>query len=189
MSENPSFESVMALTETISNHHMLCDTDCKAMYECCLEVPENGVVVEVGCAEGRSSSLIRQMAVARNFLTIHVDPYLDYPYHAQTWIYNMIDRVAYHPFILLRMKTQEAESSIKQLTPNGIDLAYIDGCHDEPVVEADMEIVATRVKPGGLRAAHDYPSGGVTEAIDRFIVRGGWTKVNQTVGFGVWRRD
>lgn len=188
MSKIPSFETVMATTETISNHHMLCDTDCKAMYECCLEVPEGGVVVEVGCAEGRSSSLIRQMAVEKNFLTIHIDPYTDHPHHAKVWMENMVERIPYDPFILLRMTTWEAQDFIKQLTPGGIDLAYIDGCHDEMIVKADMEIVATRVKPGGLLMAHDYPSGGVTEAIDRFIACGGWTKVKQTVGFGVWRK-
>jgi len=159
------------------------------MYECCLEVPQDGTVVEVGCAEGRSSSLIRQMAVAKCLLTIHIDPYIDYPHHAKVWMENMVERIPYHPFVLLRMPTLLADTFIEQILPNGIDLAYIDGCHDEPVVEADMEIVATRVKPGGLLAAHDYPSGGVSEAIDRFIAKGGWEKVKQTVGFGVWRKQ
>lgn len=100
----------------------------------------------------------------------------------------MCERVAYHPFILLRGTTEEAVGAIERLTPQGIDLAFIDGAHDQPVVERDLAIVASRIKPGGFLTAHDYPSGGVTEAIDPFVAQG-WTKYNQAFGFGVWRRQ
>lgn len=186
---NPTFEQVIRLTDSISNHHMLNMEACEAMYQALCQLPDGSTVVEVGCDIGRSSSLIYQMAIARNFLTIHVDPWEQWPERAKQWMETMCERNPYHPFVVLRMKTEQASLLIQGLTPNGIDLAYIDGSHDEAVVVRDLEIVATRVVPGGFLTAHDYPSGGVSEAIDRFIALGGWTKENQAGGFGVWRRQ
>jgi predicted O-methyltransferase YrrM len=86
------------------------------------------------------------------------------------------------------MTTEEAATYIEQLTPNGIDLTFIDGAHDTDVVGKDLQIVASHIKSGGFLTAHDYPSGGVSEAIDPFVASG-WTKYNQAYGFGVWKRQ
>ncbi len=183
----PTFDDAMVLTSTISNIYCLQVVECLAMYETLCELPEAATVVEVGCDYGRSSSLIFQMAKAKNFLTIHIDPWQSNPDRGKDWMTVMCERCSYHPFILLRMTTEEAAPFIEQLTPQGIDLAFIDGSHDQPVVENDMKIVASRVKPGGFLTAHDYPSGGVSEAIDPFV-RNGWSKHKQAGGFGVWKR-
>ena len=164
------------------------------MYDALCELDDGSTVVEIGCDYGRSSSLILQMAKAKWFLTIHVDPYLpqdddgQQAAKAKHWMEVMCERCPYHPFIFLRMTTAQAAPWIEQLTPVGIDLAFIDGCHDQPVVEQDLQIVATRIKTGGFLTVHDYPSGGVTEAIDPFVANG-WTKHKQAFGFGVWRRN
>jgi predicted O-methyltransferase YrrM len=184
----PTFDEVMELTSTISNIHCLQIVECQAMYETLCELPDGATIVEVGCDYGRSSSLIFQMAKAKQFLTIHIDPWQEYKSRAGQWMNVMCERCAYHPFILLRMTTEEAALWLRQLTPLGIDLAFIDGSHDQPIVEKDLQIVASRVKPGGFLTAHDYPSGGVTEAIDPFVANG-WTKHKQAFGFGVWRRN
>lgn len=184
----PSYDEVMALTGTISNIHQLQLVECEAMYETLCELPDGATIVEVGCDEGRSSSIIFQLAQAKNFLTIHIDPWQWFPDRAKQWMGMMCERCSYQPFILLRMTTEEAAAFIERLTPQGIDLAFIDGSHDQDVVEKDMQIVASRVKPGGFLTAHDYPSGGVTEAIDPFVASG-WSKRKQACGFGVWRRD
>jgi len=184
----PTFDEAMVLTSTISNIHCLQILECQAMYEALCELPDGATVVEIGCDYGRSSSLIFQIAKAKNFLTIHIDPWHPLRERAKEWMEVMGERCAYHPFILLRMTTEEATPFIEQLTPEGIDLAFIDGSHDQDVVEKDLKIVASRVKPGGFLTAHDYPSGGVTEAIDPFVANG-WTKHMQAMGFGVWRRN
>ena len=194
MNSVPTFDEVMALTSTISNHHMLQLVECQAMYDTLCELPDGATVVEVGCDLGRSSSLIFQMAKAKNFLTIHIDPWHaeddggTQATKAREWMGVMCERCGYHPFILLRMTTEEAWPYIIDLTPDGIDLAFIDGAHDTPTVEKDLLIVGLPVNPGGFLAAHDYPSGGVTEAIDPFVANG-WTKHKQAFGFGVWRRN
>jgi predicted O-methyltransferase YrrM len=183
-----TFEEVMALTGTISNFHCLQLVECEAMYQTLCELPDGAIIVEVGCDFGRSSSLIFQMAKEKNFLTIHVDPWQCYPERGSDWMKVMCELCSYHPFIVLRMTTVEAAGFIEKLTPNGIDMAFIDGSHDQDVVEMDLQIVASRVKWGGFLLAHDYPSGGVTEAIDPYV-SSGWTKHKQAYGLGVWRRD
>ena len=184
----PTFEEVMTITSRISVHEILEPAECQAMYDTLLQLPDGATVVEVGCDFGRSSSLILQLAKAKNFLTIHIDPWQDHPDRASEWMQVMSTRCAYHPFIVLKMTTTEAIPHIRHLTPNGIDLAFIDGSHDQDVVEWDLRIVADRVSPDGFLTAHDYPSAGVTEAIDPFVSKG-WTKVQQAGGFGVWRRQ
>jgi predicted O-methyltransferase YrrM len=184
----PSFEEVMQLTATISVHEILEPAECEAMYDTLLLLPDGATVVEVGCDLGRSSSLILQMARAKDFRTIHVDPWQSEPAKAKRWMELASERLAYHPFILLRMTTQEAEEALARLEPEGIDLAFIDGSHDRDVVAEDLRIVASHVLPGGFLTAHDYPSAGVSEAIDSYVASG-WTKHRQAApGFGVWRK-
>lgn len=191
----PTFEDVMSLTGQISNENMLHPAECKAMYETLCEIPNGGIVVEVGCDLGRSSSLILQMASAKWLLPIHVDPWNPeddggtQATKAKRWMEVMCERCKHHPFILFRMTTAQANPFIAAITTEGIDFAYIDGCHDTPIVEKDLQIVASRVKPGGFLAVHDYPSGGVTEAVDPFVAHG-WRKYKQApLGLGIWRRD
>lgn len=183
----PTFDEVMGLTGTISNVHSLQIAECAALYEALCQLPSGAVVVEVGCDVGRSSSLIFQMAVAKDFLTVHIDPWEWFPDRAKAWMETMCERCGRQPFVVLRMTTEEAELLVRGLTPRGIDLAFIDGSHDYAVVVRDLQIVASRVKQGGFLVAHDYPSSGVSEAIDPFV-RQGWDKYSQAMGLGVWRR-
>src|SRR5229473_2499733 len=116
----PTFDEVMRLTSAISSYEVFQPTECEAMYDTLLQLPDGATVVEVGCDFGRSSSLIFQLARAKNFLTIHVDPWLDYPDRASEWMRVMCESLAYHPFILLRMTTEEAARHIWRITPSGI---------------------------------------------------------------------
>src|SRR5229473_5335570 len=168
----PTFDEVMRLTSTISSYEVFQPAECEVMYDTLLQLPNGATVVEVGCDFGRSSSLIFQLAQAKSFLTIHIDPWQDYRDRAKQWMEVMIERCSYHPFILLRMTTVQAAAHIIRLTPDGIDLAFIDGSHDQEVVEDDLWEVASRIKSGGFLTAHDYPSAGVAEAIDPFVAAG-----------------
>lgn len=184
----PSLEEVMTITSTIANIHSLQIVECQAMYETLCELPDGSNLIEIGCDVGRSSSLISQVAAARGFLTIHVDPWEEFEDRAKSWMENVAERCPWHQFIVLHMTTIEAAAHIERLTPYGVSCAFIDGCHDQPVVEMDLQIVAERVRPGGFLMCHDYPSGGVAEAVDAFVATG-WTKHKQALGLGVWRRQ
>jgi len=184
----PTLEEVMVLTSTISNIHILQIAECAAMYDVLCELPDNATLIEIGCEVGRSSSLIAQIAVVKNFTTVHVDPWVMFKDRAKVWMENMAERCSWIPFIVLHMTTEMAEVHIERLTPDGVDFAFIDGCHDRPVVDRDLEIVAARVSPGGFLLCHDYPSGDVTQAVDEFVASGGWVKYRQAQGLGIWRR-
>ncbi|MBZ0205175.1 MAG: class I SAM-dependent methyltransferase [Flavobacteriales bacterium] len=62
------------------------------------------------------------------------------------------------------------------------DWVYIDTDHGYPVTAAELELVRTKVKPGGIIAGHDYVTGnwdggvryGVVEAVHEFCVKYHW---------------
>jgi predicted O-methyltransferase YrrM len=184
----PTFEECMAITSTISNIHVLQDAECRSMYDTLCELPNESTLIEVGSDYGRSSSLISQVAAAKNFLTVHIDPWEEYKDRAKQWMEAVAERCPWHEFIVLHMTTEQAVDHVPRLTPNGIDFAFIDGCHDPVIVTRDLEIVASRVKPGGFLVCHDYPSGGVTEAVDPYVATG-WIKHKQAMGLGTWKKQ
>jgi len=81
----PTFEEVMQITQNISGCAALENPEAKGLYDCCVQVPQGGVVVEVGCQLGRSSSLITQLAKAIGFHSIHIDPYTEQPDYLKGW--------------------------------------------------------------------------------------------------------
>lgn len=184
----PTYDEVMSITSPISVVNILQIVECQAMFDVLYELPDESTLIEIGCDVGRSSSLISQVAAAKNFMTIHVDPWFEFEDRAKQWMENVAERCEWHPFIVLHMTTEAAAVHIERLTPDGIDFAFIDGCHDQPVVERDLQIVASRIRSGGYLLTHDYPSGGVSEAVDPFVAKG-WTKHKQAYGLGIWRRD
>ncbi len=112
----PTYEEVMQLTDTVSNYHLLQPDEGRAMYDALCSLPDGATVVEIGCDLGRSSSMISQLALAKGFLTIHVDPWQDEPAKARQWMEMMCEHIAYHPFIVLRGKTKEVARYIDTRT-------------------------------------------------------------------------
>jgi len=188
-----SFERAMEITKGVSAEAALTTTECKAFWNYLLQMPADGLFVEVGCQYGRSSSLIAQAKKDFGFRSIHIDPWVDDDRGAQvvfaSWakLMHLIGR----PFTLLCMKTEEADWYLERLCRDGIDMVFIDGDHEGPAVEIDMKLVAARIKPGGVMLCHDYTHPhfhGLHEAIDSFTATG-WTKEGQHDSLGVWRRQ
>lgn len=185
----PTFHEVMATTGPISNVHCLQIVECQAMYDVLCGLPEHATIIEVGSDYGRSSSIMAQVGAAKDFLTIHIDPWEEYKERASVWMRNIGELCPWHRFIVFHMTTEQAWPMLWRVAPEGsVDMAFIDGAHDTPTVALDLGIAASRVKQGGYLLCHDYPSGGVTEAVDPYVARG-WTKINQAYGLGIWRRD
>lgn len=188
-----SFEEVMQLTRTVSSSTAFDDAECKAMYDACQEVPFGGVVVEVGCQLGRSSSLISQCALGK-FHTVHVDPFTDQPeflkqWHQMMWGIGGRD----HFYTHLCMRTEQALWQLEMLGGNGIDLAFIDGDHEYPGVMIDLEALCPMIKQGGLLTMHDYGREslpGVFKAIEERITPffASWEHVGTYGTLGVWGR-
>jgi predicted O-methyltransferase YrrM len=178
-----TFEEVMEFTRTVSSPTALDDDEARALYDCCLEVPQDGSVVEIGSQLGRSSSLLTQMADGR-FGTCHIDPYIDDPAYLPSWIATM-HRFG-QPFIFLHMKSTEAAKTISCK----IDLLFIDGDHEYASVRTDLLLFGVKVSQGGFLVMHDYQREslpGVTQAADEYIDQR-WEPIGVFSTLGVWRK-
>ena len=189
-----TFEELDAsLPENIRALSAMHITERKALHELCRNVPENGVVVEVGCQLGCSSAIISSVSYERKYRAIHIDPYTQQGDYLKGWTELMMGLVGDwdHAFCLLCMRTAQAEWYLSKLLSEGVDLAFIDGDHMEDGVRIDMKLVASKIRPGGYLAAHDYSEWqfpGVPIAVDEYVGRGGWEKVGHYHSMGVWRR-
>lgn len=187
----PSFEDVMQVTRKVSGSAALEDPEARALYDCCVQVPSGGIVVEVGCQLGRSSSLISQVGYAISYHTVHIDPYKEQEGYLQSWV-DMMWRLGKdseeHAFTLLCMRTEQAKWLLQRLGP--IDMAFIDGDHERAGVEIDLKLVAEWIKRGGLLTAHDYGRDSlptVQGAIDGWMDHR-WEQLAGAGTLGVWRR-
>jgi predicted O-methyltransferase YrrM len=187
----PSFDEVMLVTRKVSGSAALEEPEARALYDCCVQVPKDGIVVEVGCQLGRSSSLIAQVGYAIGYHTVHIDPYKEQPEYLRGWA-DMMLRLGKdseeHAFTFLCMRTEQAKWLLQRLGP--IDMAFIDGDHEQAGVEIDLKLVAEWIKRGGFLTAHDYgreslPT--VKAAIDGWIDFR-WEQLAGAETLGVWRR-
>lgn len=187
-----TFEEVMQLTRTVSSATAFDDAECKAMYDALQEVSFGGLVVEIGCQLGRSSSIITQCA-ANKFHSIHIDPYTSQPDYLRGW-HEMMCRVGgdfEHSYTHLCMRTEQAAWHLERLCRDGIDMAFIDGDHEYPGVMIDLHLVAEKVKTGGLLTMHDYGRDslpGVFKAANEYIDNR-WEPIGVFDTLGVWRRN
>lgn len=184
-----TFEQVMQITSTVSAPDALQDVECKALYDCLFRVPPGGLVVEVGCQLGRSSSIIAQLQPVIGYHAIHIDPYTEQPEYLRGWT-DMMWRLGNndHEWTLMCMRTEQASWLLRRL--GEIDLAFIDGDHEYPSVMIDLCYVAEKIKRGGYLTAHDYNNpglAGVNKAITEYI-DGKWHEIGVFGSLGVWLR-
>lgn len=184
-----TFEEVMTLTRTVSSHTALHDEEARALYEACCHVPEGGMVVEIGCQLGRSSSLIAQCAYNR-FNAVFVDPYTDQPDFLRQW-HEMMWKIGgrdHNPYIHFCMRTEEAEFLLES---HWFNLAYIDGDHEYPGVMTDLNILCPLVKRKGLLLMHDYGRNslpGPLKAATEYLKPDEWEHLGVAGTMSTWRR-
>jgi predicted O-methyltransferase YrrM len=189
-----SFEEVMQITRTISSHTALSDEEAKGLYECCREIPFGGLLVEIGCQLGRSSSLFAQVAADMGFHTVHVDPYTSQPELLKSW-HEMMWTVGgdfTHAYTHFCMRTEQAEKQLKAFgLLYGFDLVFIDGDHEYPGVMTDLTILCPLIVPGGLLTMHDYGRDslpGVYKAASEYLKDEEWDQIAVHGTLGVWRK-
>ena len=188
-----TFDEVMELTRTVSSNTALEDPEAKALYDCCLQVPFGGLVVEIGCEFGRSSSILAQVAREGSFHTIHVDPYKQNleilkKWHEMMWLIGGDDD---HRYTHICMKSVQATWLLEMLCDDGIDLAFIDGDHEYGGVMEDLQIVGPMVKQGSFLAMHDYGRESLPDvyrAAGEYLKDDEWDQVTIAGTLGVWRK-
>lgn len=182
-----TFEQVMETTRGVSAPDALQDVECRALYDSLLQVMPGGIVVEIGCQLGRSSSIIGQLQPVIGYHAIHIDPYTEQPEYLRGWT-DMMWKLGNrdHEWTLMCMRTEQAEWFLSRL--GEIDLAFVDGDHEYPSVMLDLRLVGDLIKRGGRLTAHDCANEGlpgVKKALDEYI-DGKWHTIGMFGSLGVW---
>jgi predicted O-methyltransferase YrrM len=147
-----------------------------------------GVIVEVGCWLGRSTSYLAGLCRARTLSLVCVDHWA-----------GSSDRFDAQYRQLLASRDIEAEfrrhldalaltADIRRTTslaaaatfkPGSVDLVFLDASHDEPAIAADIAAWRPTLRPGGILAGHDYRDDhpGVVAAVDHAATQHGLTLV------------
>lgn len=182
----PTYEEVMQLTRTVSAELAFDEFECKGMYDLLVSLPDEATVMEIGCQYGRSSSIIAQIAKAKDFKLYFIDNYAEGT-GAPEWI-KMMTGIG-HPFTL-RCMTSERAGCFPE--PAAVDLLFIDGFHETAWIDLDYVSHAWRVYPPGICCYHDFGRDTlpdiktVTDA--RMTIENGWEPISVWGTLAAWRR-
>lgn len=143
-------------------------------------LPENAIIVELGCWRGKSSSFlaVEVMKANKNFKLHFVDTWGGSPEHYEDQklvdeinedkIYNEfisnLSRVD-TPYTIHRMTSLEAA---KHFENNTVDFVFFDTNHSYGYVTKELKAWFPKVKKLGVMAGHDYRTG-VRVAVDNFF--------------------
>jgi predicted O-methyltransferase YrrM len=181
-----AFEDAMQITRGVSSETAFDDTELRALYDLLLEVPKGGIVTEIGCQIGRSSSLILQCA-RDNFLSVHIDPWTVQPDFAAQW-HDMAWKIGV-PHVVYQMRTEDV-LNIRQLPPF-VDLLLIDGDHTEAGLLVDVKMAEYCIRFGGILCAHDYGRDSlpdVERVLSKSLKSPYWNQLGLSGTLGCWRR-
>lgn len=141
-----------------------------------------GSIVEIGCWQGRTTSLLVMAAGIWGAKVTTVDPFTPMPArHKQSspelWRHNL-GKAGIIPPPLLQMTSHEAVSQ----APSPLAMVFIDGDHAQDAVAQDLTDWTPLIQIGGVLALHDmfYPTiPGVIQAVADWWVdrREAWTLV------------
>lgn len=171
-----TFPEIFAITESIPGSFTLLSAG--QLYRYALDVPQKGIVVEVGVDQGRSASIL----LAASFITGATTHLID------SWESCLSDNVV-KLRDMIRLNFPETRYAINHcksvyastlFDDGSIDLLHIDANHYAPNPEWDCYAWLPKVRKGGVACFHDYdPSWpDVVAAVDKHCA--GW------VDLGVW---
>lgn len=190
-----TFDQVMELTRRVSSHTAFEDAECAALYELCCAVLSNGLVMEIGCQLGRTSSIILQVGRDRGYRSVHIDPYTEQLEYLVPWI-KMAHSIG-QPFTLCCMRTDQLHATEQMFTMTEfgiqppVDLLLIDGDHTEDGVRKDCKFADWVVGAGGILCAHDYVEESLPDVytvLRKFCVPPDWEAVGVAGTLGIWKR-
>jgi hypothetical protein len=152
-----------------------------------VNAPEaRGVIVEVGCWLGRSTSYVAGLCRARGMSLVCVDAWagssdcFDAKYRELLASRDIEAEFRRHLDALalpadIRHTTSLAAAATFQ--PGSVDLVFLDASHDEPAVTADIAAWWPTLRSSGILAGHDYRDDhpGVVAAVDRAVAEHGLT--------------
>ena len=160
------------------------DTDANLLYEAALQVPDGGLILEIGSFKGSSTYALVLGAQGRNVKVHAVDTWMGSPGGLKEWPYgpaytidefkhNLKEMLENGTVIMHEMSSAGAYMIEPPLKPN---LIFIDGSHQYEDVLFDVTFWWERLQPNGVVALHDcldHPNAptGPKRAVDLFISR------------------
>ena len=141
------------------------------------DVPDGGLVVEIGSWTGGSgSALARGIRKWCPKALLHcVDPFdMDYfnthkglvkkmHKYSKPPIEVFKERMKPYRYQLIRMKSEDA---VEQFEDGTVDFVFIDGNHDYEYVKRDIQMWRVKLKDDGIMCGHDFGKPGVTRAVN-----------------------
>lgn len=169
------------LTDVLNRVHGFLSLDeANLLYRLASEVPANGVIIEIGSYQGRSTICLGLGAKLAGARVWAIDPHEDYQVNESTH-FGMENHaallknlVAFDIADVVRVVALTSQAASGYWN-RPVDLLWIDGCHDYNAVQMDFNW-SMFLTECGLIALHDssghYPD--VTRALHEFLEAGQW---------------
>lgn len=190
-----NFEEIYQIVEESSHETAFNKEECEALFSLASEVPDSGVVVEIGVEYGRSTSLIAEVQKTNPFTFIAIDPHdiQENGAEARAHVLSQMEKHSWN-FDLWQSTSEQAETRFKLNYPitQVIDLLHIDGNHDYEFVLQDCRFWMPKVKQGGYACFDDYGHDslpGVYQACQEYIKKDEWKFIGRYGNkLGVFKR-
>lgn len=164
-----TIDEIYNIVEESSHETAFNREEVDALHKYLQEVPEEGIVVEIGVEFGRSTSVIAEVQKERNYIFYAVDPFnvQDNGEEAKNHVLNQIKKHNWD--FNLWLKSSERGSI--ELNKD-VDFLHIDGNHDYKAVLLDCTLWLPKLKSGGYVCFDDYGHDslpGVFKAVKKYM--------------------
>jgi len=133
------------LEKTKNVYALLTEGNKKILCKYASQVPDGGVIVDVGTCAG-ASAILMALASKPSVVVYTMDPNLNPNLHPSIKDLGLEDKVIY---------SQETSVDFAKHFDKEIDMLFVDGIHNYIGVIDDYEKLGTKVKRGGIIAFHD----------------------------------
>jgi hypothetical protein len=165
------------------NIHGWVDHDLLELYSHAVQInDDNSHFIEIGSWKGKSASYMC-VEIANSGKKIKfdcVDPWTGSEEHQQGKMYedqDVLNGTLFDTFTKNMESVKEYYKAVrlpsveaaKLYEDESLDFVFIDGAHDYDSVCADIKAWLPKVKPGKILSGHDWPVGGVKQAVDDIL--------------------
>jgi len=133
--------------------------DCEAVFKLSQTVPNDGIVIETGTGNGRTTAVLALATMNRFITIITIDNYSEskrYSKNRGVWSLDYAKNI-FNKFKIdknIVIVTGNANDYLKNYSGR-IDMIYLDDCHLYPVVKEEI-ILSKQIMMNGVIAGHDY---------------------------------
>ena len=148
--------------------------------------PKNAVIAEIGVFEGKFSKSILDITQPAKFHLIDL-----WSNGAPDVRQEMVQKSFAKEIESGKIEVHVGYSTtwIPKFADGYFDWVYLDTDHSYSLTAKELDLLKTKIKPGGILAGHDYTLGnwisgyryGVIEAVHEFCVREGWEIIYLTI--------